>query len=827
MASLLTLNTIHSTKQLFPRLALVSVMAIAGCGSDAPPSAEPQSAADAPAATQISAEAPDPVFLRNMAAMQKQPGVTELEWRQPKEVVAGTADSELPGPSGFAAAAAFDAAAEYHNQHGGLGLMVWHKGSLAAQTFADELTPLQHFSTFSMHKSVLAIAILAAIEDGIISSVDDSVGSYIEEWSGDPRGDISLRHFLTHSSGLKHFALGGQSTEAANLMLSSKVSQTALSFPLAFEPGTRFNYSNANSQIAGVVLERALAKSGRRYADYLSARVWQPLGNAPAALWLEAEGGSPRFYSGLEAGLTDWLRLGVMLANNGSAGGKPILSPESVASLSTPSANNSSYGLHVWLGGDWHAQRLYGPETPLTVAHEAPFMASDVTFFDGFGGQRVYIIPSAELVVARAGNVDMTYDDSIIVNTLLRGLKEQEIATNLETYRSGTAEATYDARFAQLVEQSRAGSGLGGYDPLIELPGADNVVPLPRDPASAPWLDGETRQWLDQFGAGNNSAAIMVWQKGKVIYENYFGDTRADSLIITRSLSKPISIMAMGRALKLGYIQSLDQPVDQFFTEWKDSDKSSMTLRHLLQMRSGLARQGQAMEPESYLNRAYLHPYHIEVILHDYPMEHEPGTRYDYSNANSELVAPLIERATGRPYQDWVGEEVFEPLGAAGGQIWVNRPGGTVHSGCCALLPAETFLRLSVLIINDGVWEGERLLPEGYVDAITSATEYNPHTGMGMYVAGPYVTNRGAANPDVPFGHTLHSEPYLDKDLYLFDGNGHQVSYHIPRHDLIILRVGVRPPKEVTWDNAELPNHLLRQYASATGAELVPQQATQ
>ncbi len=826
MASPLTLTHRLPIQWLLLTLAMVSMLVVSGCGTDTPAPVEgPAKNPDQEPATSAVAEAPDPVFLRNMAAMQKQPGVTEVNWRQPKETVAGVSDSVKQEPTGFAASMAFTKAADYHNQHGGLGLMVWHKGALAAQTFSDELTPEQHFSTFSMHKSVLAIAILAAIEDGLISSIDVPVGDYIQEWAGDPRGEVTLRQFLTHSSGLKHFALGGESPEAANLMLSSKVSQTALSFPLEFEPGTRFNYSNANSQIAGIVLERALAKSGRRYADYLASRIWQPLGNAPAALWLEAEGGSSRYYSGLEAGLADWLRIGVMLANNGLVAGKTLLSPQSMATLTAPSAINKSYGLHLWLGNDWHPQRRYGPETSVTIPHEAPYLAQDVWFFDGFGGQRVYVIPSAELVIARAGNVDLSYDDSVIVNTLLRGLNDEQIANDLKAYRSGAAEATYDARFAQLVEQARLGSGLTGYDPLIPLPGAETVTPLPRDAASAPWLDAATRQWLDEFGAGNNSQAIMVWQKGKVIYENYFGETQPDTLIITRSLSKPISIMAMGRALKRGFIPSLDQPVDQIFTEWQDSEKSSMTLRHLLQMRSGLARQGQAMEPESYLNRSYLHPYHIEVILHDYPMEHEPGIRYDYSNANSELVAPIIERTTGRRYEDWVTEAVLEPLGAAGGQIWVNRIGGTVHSGCCALLPAETYLKLSVLVINDGMWEGERLLPEGFVDAITSPTQYNPHTGMGMYVAGPYVENRGAANPDIPFGHTLHSEPYLDKDLYLFDGNGHQVSYHIPRHDLIILRVGVRPPSEITWDNTELPNRLLRQYASATGSKLVPQEA--
>lgn len=803
---------------------------LGGCGNDPDaPVATSQSAASATA--EAATAAPDPTFLRNMAAMQKQPGPTDLAWRQPKELVAGLAPAlqpsapEVTPPSSPALTEALSAAVDYHRSRSGLGLMVWHDGQLIGQDLTDDFRIDQHVATFSMHKSVLALAMLAALEDGIIESLDDRVGSYIPQWADDPRGDITLRHLLTHTSGLKHFAMGGDSPRAANLALSSKISETALTYPQETAPGERFSYANVNSQLVGIALENALEKSGQRYADYLSARIWKPLGNSAANLWLEAEGGSPRYFSGLEAGLADWLRIGQLLLNNGKVGDTQILSPESMAMLISPSPANPAYGLHMWLGNAWQAQRPYGPDTPVVVPHAEPYLAPDVWYFDGFGGQRVYVAPSAALVVTRAGAVDMAYDDSVIVNHLLRGLQQSKIDQAAAVYDEEGPNAIYAERFAQLQREAKEGRGLAGYDPVVSLPGAESVTPLPRDSASADWLDSDARQWLDSFGEGNNSSAIMVWHKGNIIYENYFAGNTAQSLIITRSLSKPISIMAMGRALKLGYIQSLEQPVDEFLTEWQGSDKSSMTLRHLLQMRSGLARQGQSMEPESYLNRAYLHPYHIEVILHQYPMEHPPGTRYDYSNANSELVAPIIERATGRRYEDWVGEAVFKPLGAAGGQIWVNRPGGTVHSGCCAMLPAETILRLSVLIINDGVWNGERLLPEGYVKEITSSTQYNPHTGMGMYVAGPYVTNRGAANPDVPYGHTLHSEPYLDKDLYLFDGNGHQVSYHVPRHDLIIMRLGVRPPKEVTWDNAELPNYVLRQYAEATGAELVPQAA--
>ena len=272
---------------------------------------------------------------------------------------------------------------------------------------------------------------------------------------------------------------------------------------------------------------------------------------------------------------------------------------------------------------------------------------------------------------------------------------------------------------------------------------------------------------------------------------------------------QPISVIAVGRAIEEGHIKSLDQPVADFISEWRGTDKDKILVRHLLDMRSGLLPQGQALEPENVLNRAYMHPRHDEIIINEYPLVHTPGTRYDYANATSELVAPLIELATGVQYEDWISNEILKPLGAQGGEIWMNRKDGTPHSGCCNLLPAETYLRLAILYLKDGTWDGQRLLPEGYVDQVKTATPQNPHTGMGVYVAGPYVKKRGPLNPDLPFGQTLHSSPYLAEDLYLFDGNSHQVVYIIPSADMVILRTGGSMPKDVIWDNSVLPNILI------------------
>lgn len=380
---------------------------------------------------------------------------------------------------------------------------------------------------------------------------------------------------------------------------------------------------------------------------------------------------------------------------------------------------------------------------------------------------------------------------------------------------SAADEAVYLERFARLMDASRLGLGLETYEPLEPVPGARNPVALANAAAGNTRIAAAALQAAEEYAARNNSSAFMVWHDGTIEKSSFFKGMKPEDTFPSRSLAKPMTAVAIGRALALGKIRSLDQPVADFISEWRgDPRRSKILVRHLLDMRSGFLPQGPAMTAEDILNRAYLHPRHEQIIIHDYPVVDEPGTRYEYNNATSELVAVLIERATGVRYGEWLSREVLQRIGSPGGTIWVNRQGGTAHSGCCLMLPAEAWLRLGVLLLQDGVWEGKRLLPAGYVQEMRTATAENPYYGLGVYVAGRYIARRGFANParDTEARRVLHSEPYLADDVFLFDGNSNQVVFIIPSRRLVVLRVGDNPPRGAggEWDNSALPNLLIR-----------------
>jgi CubicO group peptidase (beta-lactamase class C family) len=373
------------------------------------------------APTAVSA-APSPLATANMAKLVGKP-VTQVDHLTPAETVSGCGAAALPvAQTGILAPGTFEAMRQWSDANGGVGLIVLVNGKLAGQAYAPGITGATPIQTNSMHKSVVALLMGAAMADGLVKSVDDPVRRYIPEWTNDPRGKITLRQLLSMASGLKNPALAKGDQTAIELMMGN-VSAAAMSLPGAGSAGT-FNYNNADYQLVGTALAKAIERGGKgRYAEYLSRRLWCPLGNGPASLWLEFDGGQPRYYAFLNAGLHDWARLGELIRLKGKWNGKQVLPARWIAAITAPSAGNPGYGMGMWRGSPYVQERRYSKESPTTIRQEKPFLADDVVYFDGFGGQRVYAVPSAGLVIARAGAPGPGWDEGVLVNLALKGLK--------------------------------------------------------------------------------------------------------------------------------------------------------------------------------------------------------------------------------------------------------------------------------------------------------------------------------------------------------------------------------------------------------------------
>lgn len=347
--------------------------------------------------------------------------ITEVEKFQPALTVKGCTGAALPTAPTALPATAFAAMRAYSDEHQGVGLVVLKDGAIAGEAYRPGASALTRSASQSMHKSVLALMIGIAANDGVIASPDDPVSRYVTEWANDPRGRITLRQLLAMESGLDYSSMAKMELPALDLMMG-EATAAALDTPAERAPG-QYNYNNVDYQIAGLALSRALAKAGRGdYASYLSEKLWCPLGNRSATLWQEFAGGEPRYFAFLDASVRDWARVGELVRLQGQWQGKPLVPAGWIAAITAPGKTNANYGLGIWRGSPWVKERRYASESTLTARHSAPYLADDVVFFDGYGGQRVYIIPSAGLVISRSGETSQAWDDAVLVNIALKAL---------------------------------------------------------------------------------------------------------------------------------------------------------------------------------------------------------------------------------------------------------------------------------------------------------------------------------------------------------------------------------------------------------------------
>lgn len=311
--------------------------------------------------------------------------------------------------------AALAAAQAYADAQNSFAFVVFRDGKVVHERYAAGFTAASRFSPASMAKAVAALTFGTAN-----IPLDARVDRWLTEWKGDPRGSITVRQLLTMSSGLEVVGFSPDPAgKSMQLQFGPAVTQTALSFKAVAAPGSAFQYGNVNTQLAALILERA---TGQRFATLLSRRIWQPIGASDAALWLDREGGTAKLWCCLQATARDYGRIGQLILDRGRSGGRQVVPAAWIKAMASPAATNPNFGLQLWLGSPYVAERRYNSSSPLAIKSAKPFARDDVVFMDGAIGQRVYIVPSERLVIVRIGKSSMNWDDSELPNRVFAGI---------------------------------------------------------------------------------------------------------------------------------------------------------------------------------------------------------------------------------------------------------------------------------------------------------------------------------------------------------------------------------------------------------------------
>ena len=260
--------------------------------------------------------------------------------------------------------------------------------------------------------------------------------------------------------------------------------------------------------------------------------------------------------------------------------------------------------------------------------------------------------------------------------------------------------------------------------------GATRSVPAPADgPLDPVRLDS----MLAEAERIRPLSSLVVWHRGETVVERYYGGMRADRATNIKSASKTLLSPLVGIALRDSLIESVDVPLRRLVPDLyarldgstaDDPRKDDIRLRHLLDMSSGL-------ETTSFSN------YGAWAASPDWgwdqlrrPMECTPGRCYQYSTGVTHLLGIALAEAAGRDLRSWARDVLFEPLDIPL-PAWDRSPRGYYLGGNNMALRPRDLLKIGVLYLNDGTWEGRRVLPAGWAEASWQPQFRSPWNDMG------------------------------------------------------------------------------------------------
>ena len=208
--------------------------------------------------------------------------------------------------------------------------------------------------------------------------------------------------------------------------------------------------------------------------------------------------------------------------------------------------------------------------------------------------------------------------------------------------------------------------------------------------------------------------AFIVIRRGSVVYERYFNGCARDTVTTSFSMAKSVVSALLGIAIGEGRIVSVDEPVTRHLPELRGNDPrfDRITLRHLLAMRSGIAFEEAYRTPLSEAARFYLGP-DLRAEVAKLKIEGEPDRAYRYLSGNTQLLAMVVERATGMPLARYLELRVWQPMGAEFDASWSldSAASGVARALCCLNARAVDDARFGLVCLNAGRFNGRQIVP--------------------------------------------------------------------------------------------------------------------
>ncbi|MBM3418169.1 MAG: serine hydrolase [Bacteroidetes bacterium] len=274
--------------------------------------------------------------------------------------------------------------------------------------------------------------------------------------------------------------------------------------------------------------------------------------------------------------------------------------------------------------------------------------------------------------------------------------------------------------------------------------------------------------------------AFLVIRKDSILYEHYWGGHSKESTSNSFSMAKTIVSLLVGIAVDEGKIKSIDEPVHRYIAAFKENGRDVVTIRHLLTMSAGFDWDESGTNPLSETAEAY-YGSDLESLVTRRRVTEKPGTVFHYQSVNTQLLSMVLEKATGITIADYAAEKLWKPLGSEYEATWsMDRENGDEKAYCCFYATARDFALLGRLMLNEGEWNGKRIVSADYIAHMTRA-----NTSL--------ITKEGIPN----YVYGLHLWTYYNNGnpIHYFMGFLGQYILFIPKEQTLIIRLGERQDK--------------------------------
>jgi len=221
----------------------------------------------------------------------------------------------------------------------------------------------------------------------------------------------------------------------------------------------------------------------------------------------------------------------------------------------------------------------------------------------------------------------------------------------------------------------------------------------------------------------NTIVGLLVIRHGKVVLERYGLGLQEHDRWSTMSTVKSMTAMLVGAAVRDGAIQSIDELLTRYLPALRNSAYEGVTLRHVMTMSSGTRWTEDYTDRNSDVNRyskslADKVPGGVLALMASLPRDHEPGTSFLYNSGDTYLLGAALTAAVGKPLADYMSEKIWQPAGMECDAFYtLESDGGQEIGGSRAGIVLRDFGRFGLFVLNDGVIDGKRVLPEGWVQA--------------------------------------------------------------------------------------------------------------